>query len=92
MLGCETGCLSKASPRLCIDRMCPWPGVGCVPGWSGSVLFHLTGRILTAWFAFLLWSIRKWTHSVFSPVVVVTFAKLEIHFSKRVDFYTGNGS
>lgn len=31
-------------------------------------------------------------HSVFSPVVVVTFAKLEIHFSKRVDFYTGNGS
>lgn len=54
-------------------------------GWLRSVVFHLTGRILTAWFASPLWSVRKWKDSVLSPVIMVIFVKLEIHFSKRVD-------
>lgn len=54
-------------------------------GWLRTVLFHLTGRILRTWLASLLWSIRKWKDSVFIPVIMVIFAKLKIHFSKRVD-------
>lgn len=37
------------------------------------------------WLAFLLWSMRKWKDSVSSPVIMVIFAKLEIHISKGVD-------
>jgi membrane-bound metal-dependent hydrolase YbcI (DUF457 family) len=60
----------------------------CELGSQGSVFFHLIGRILTAWFASLLWSIMDmWKDSVFSPVIMVIFAKPEIHFSKRVFFF-----
>lgn len=60
-------------------------GGGGVWGWLRSAVFHLTGRILTARFASPLWSLRKWKDSVFSPVIMVIFVKLEIHFSSRVD-------
>lgn len=54
-------------------------------GWLRSAVFHLTGRTLTAWSASPLWSLRKWKDSVFSPLIMVIFVKLEIHFSSRVD-------
>lgn len=57
--------------------------------WDGSVLSHLTGRILTAWLASLLWSIRKWKDSVFSPVIMVVLLQLETRFSKRGDVLWG---
>lgn len=61
--------------RLHIALVHQWSAVGYEANSRQSVSFHLIGRILTAQFLSLLWSIKnKWKDSLCCPVIRVEFS------------------
>lgn len=84
----------QASPQLCTDCTCRWPGVGCVRGVGGLVKIcclssHWEDTYSRVCFSLVVY--KEVEGFSFQPVIMVIFVKLEIHFSKRVHVFKGNG-